>query len=345
MAPENEVKPNLNEEEPLEPDLLLCDPHHHLWDRPTSRYLLDEILADIGKNRVTQTVFVQCRALYRKDGPEELRCVGETESVHAIGEQSLKRENWQTNVAAGIVGYADLTLGAAVTPVLEAHIEASPTRFKGIRHCNAWDAYNDIVVPPNPGKGLLLNPKFREGFACLGKYHLSFDAWMFHPQLKELIDLALAFPDIPIILNHIGGPVRVGPYAAKRAEVARSWKKDMAELATCPNVAVKIGGFGMPLMGFGWHETAQSPGSAELAKAIRPYFQWCIEKFGVDRCMFESNFPVDKISFSYTVMWNAFKLVSLDLTKTERAGLLHDNAVKAYRLPSDRRKQTNSFKK
>jgi predicted TIM-barrel fold metal-dependent hydrolase len=234
-------------------------------------------------------------------------------------------------VAAGIVGFADLTLGSEVAPVLEAHIAASRNRFRGTRFTSTWDASNEISSRVKTPK-MLSDSKFREGFACLHKYNLSFDAWLYHTQLLDLADLANAFPDTPIILNHIGGPIGIGPYARKREEVFQEWKQGIASLSTCPNVALKLGGFGMPLLGFGWHERPKPPNSAELAEAIAPYIHWCVDRFGPDRCMFESNFPVDKASYSYTVVWNAFKRISKDFSPRDRAALFHDTAVKVYRL-------------
>jgi predicted TIM-barrel fold metal-dependent hydrolase len=176
------------------------------------------------------------------------------------------------------------------------------------------------------------NPQFREGFAYLHKYNLSFDAWLYHTQLMELVGLANSFPDTPIILDHIGGPLGIGPYAGKREEVFQEWKQGIAALSLCPNVVVKLGGLGMPLTGFGWHEQPTPPNSAELAEAMAPYYNWCIDHFGADRCMFESNFPVDKLSYSYTTIWNAFKRISKDFSSTDQAALFHDTAVKVYRL-------------
>ena len=335
MATEHEAWLGLTKEEPIDPDLPICDPHHHLWDRPNDRYLLEELLQDTGGgHRIVQTVFVECRSMYKRGGPEEMQPVGETEFVQGIAAQSTSGQYGMTAVAAGIVGFADLTLGAAVIPVLEAHIAASKNRFHGIRHISTWDASPDIVSTRNPPKGLLLDPKFREGFACLQKYGLSFDAWLYHPQLMELVDLARAFPDTPIVVNHIGGPLGIGPYAGKRKEVFQDWKRGMAALATCPNMVVKLGGLGMPRCGFGWHERTIPPSSAELAEAMAPYYRWCIEQFGVDRCMFESNFPVDKISYSYNVLWNAFKRISEDFSPQERGALFYETAVKVYRLPT-----------
>jgi len=333
MVSEHEAWLELTLEEPIDPALPICDPHHHLWDRPNDRYLLEELLKDTGGgHHIVQTVFVECQSMYRKDGPEEMWPVGETEFVQGIADQVAGAQYGLTAVASGIVGFADLTLGAAVAPVLEAHITASKNRFRGIRHISTWNASPNIISTRHPPKGLLLDSKFREGFACLQKYDLSFDAWLYHPQLMELVDLARAFPGIPIVVNHIGGLLGTDPYDRKSEDVFNDWKRGIAALAACPNVVVKLGGLGMPRSGFGWHEQAAPPASTELAEAMAPYYRWCIEQFGVERCMFESNFPVDKISFSYTVIWNAFKRIAEGFTLQERAALFYDTAVKVYRL-------------
>jgi len=346
MVTQLEAWLRLTREDPIDPDIPICDPHHHLWDYPDDlpenrvptyarhvrHYLLKELLEDTGGgHNIEQTVFMECSSMYRKYGPQELRPVGETEFVQGIAAQSASGQYGNTAVAAGIVGFADLTLGSGAAPVLESHIAASRERFRGIRYISTWDASKDIdsrVATPK----LLSDPKFREGFACLHRYNLSFDAWLYHPQLMDLVDLARAFPDTPIILNHIGGPLGVGPYAGKREEVFQDWKRGIAALSTCPNVAVKLGGLGLPRSGFGWHERPRPPNSAELAEAMAPYYRWCIDQFGVDRCMFESNFPVDKMSYSYTVIWNAFKRISKDFSPRDKAALFHDTAVRVYRL-------------
>jgi predicted TIM-barrel fold metal-dependent hydrolase len=223
-------------------------------------------------------------------------------------------------------------LGEAVLPVLEAHLEASPNRFRGIRHIVAWDASGLQANRTFPPPGLLLDPTFRAGFACLQRYNLSFEAWLYHSQLPDLIDLAQTFPETTIILNHIGGPIGTGPYAAYRSYVYQSWQHTIAGLAACPNVVVKLGGLGMPVCGFDWHERSVPPGSAELAEAMAPYYLACIEQFGVDRCMFESNFPVDKQSCSYPVLWNAFKKLVSGASDAEKDALFHDTAARVYRL-------------
>ena len=319
-------------EEAIEPDLLICDPHHHLWDLPESRYLVDELLKDIGGgHRVTTTVFVECLQMYRTDGPDEMRPVGETEFMERITGASESRAG-NVRVAAGIVGFAELTLGPAVQQVIEAHMKES-SRIRGLRYASAWDASEQIRnAHTKPPKDLLQNRAFRAGFACLSKFGLSFDAWLYHPQIPELADLARAFPDITIVLDHIGGPLGIGPYAGKREDVFALWRKNITELAQCANVVVKLGGLTMTMSGFGWHKRDAPPGSIELAEAMAPYYQTCIDCFGVERCMFESNFPVDRASCAYTIQWNAFKRLTQGYSQAERSALFHDTATRVYRL-------------
>jgi predicted TIM-barrel fold metal-dependent hydrolase len=322
----------------LEPDLPICDPHHHLWDRQpprvAPRYLLDEILEDAGSGHtIVSTVFIECGAMYRPDGPEALRPVGETEFVNGIAAMSASGLYGTTRVAAGIVGTADLRLGAAVGEVLDAQLAAGGGRFRGIRRAAAWDA--DPAVPGHrtlPGPGLFARAEFRAGFAQLGPRQLTFEAWCYHPQIPEVTALARAFPGTTIILNHFGGPLGVGVYAGKADDVFAQWRTHLAELATCPNVVAKLGGINMEMNGFGWHEQGRPPGSQALAEATRRYYDFTIEKFGPQRCMFESNFPVDKASCSYTVLWNTFKRLAAGYSAAEKAALFHDTAARVYRL-------------
>src|SRR5215831_19762114 len=216
-------------EAPLEPEFPICDPHHHLWDRPNDRYFLDDLLRDTRSHNIVATVAVECRAMYRKEGPAEFKPVGETEFLDGVAARAASTPGNTTLVASGIVGHADLRLGDAVAQVLEAHMAASPDRFRGIRHSTTWDASEKIRS--DAPAGLLANSSFRSGFACLQHYGLSFDAWLYHPQLPELAGLARAFPNVTIILDHIGGPLGVGPYAGKRDEVLQAWRKGIAELA------------------------------------------------------------------------------------------------------------------
>jgi len=320
-------------EEILEPERPICDPHHHLWDHPGRRYLLDELLADTGSgHNVVATVFVECMSMYRAAGPAETRPVGETEFVNGVAAMSASGGFGPTRVAQGIVSFADLALGERVGAVLDAHLAASP-RFRGIRHAAGWDASDQIRNShTDPPPGLLRDARFRRGFAELAPRGLTFDAWLYHPQLPELTDLAKAFPDTTIILDHFGGPLGIGPYTGRRAEVFAAWKASIRALADCPNVVVKLGGLVMPLNGFGFHKREQPIGSVELAEATRDWYLHTIEGFGVERCMFESNFPVDKASVSYRALWNSFKRIAAGFSAAERAALFHDTAVRVYRL-------------
>ena len=320
-------------EDIVEPGLPICDPHHHLWDHPDSRYLLDELLADTGSgHNVVSTVFVECASMYRAEGPEALRPVGETEFVNGIAAMSASGGYGPTRACAGIVGFADLTLGSAVAEVLDAHLLASP-RFRGIRHAAGWDASDSVRNShTNPFEHLLLDERFRKGFAELARRGLSFDGWLYHPQIPELTDLARAFPDTTIIFDHFGGPLGIGPYAGRQTDIAAQWREDVAELARCENVVAKLGGIVMPVNGFGFHKRARPPGSDEIVQATGDYHRHAIDVFGVERCMFESNFPVDKQSCSYAVLWNAFKKLVADASPAEKAALFHDTAARVYRL-------------
>ena len=322
------------QEEVLEPALPICDPHHHLWDFEAHRYLLPDLLADLTSGHdVRSSVFIECTAMYRATGPEELRSLGETEFVNGAAAMSASGTYGPVRACAGIVGFANLSLGARVEPVLHTHLAVSGGRFRGIRHISAFDPSGAVRRShTNPPPGLLAEARFREGFACLGKLGLSFDAWLYHPQLDELTALARAFPEQPIVLNHVGGPLGIGPYAGKRAEVFPVWQKAIRELATCPNVLVKLGGLGMKIIGYDLHKRPRPPGSQELADLWRPYMETCIEAFSPRRCMFESNFPVDKVSGSYRVYWNAFKRLASSASKAEKAALFHDTAARFYRL-------------
>lgn len=330
----------LSEENVLEPNLKICDPHHHFWefrdDQTQSRYLLDDILADINSgHNIVSTVYIECGAMYKDTGREEMRPIGETEFVNGIAAMSASGNYGASRIASGIVGHANLLLGDSVIPVLEAQIAAGGTRFRGVRHSVPWDDSDDVPVirgkrPPH----LLMNKIYREGFAQLSKYGLSYEAWLYHPQIPELIDLANAFPDTTIILNHFGGPLGIGPYANKRKEVFEVWKKDISELAKCSNVFAKLGGINMEINGFSWHLSQKPPSSETLMEATRDWYNYTIDKFGVDRCLFESNFPVDKISCSYNVIWNSFKRLTKGYSESEKTLLYHDNASRIYRLNS-----------
>jgi L-fuconolactonase len=320
-------------EEPLDPSLPICDAHHHLWYNNDINYTVEDFLQDIsGGHNVCRTVFVESRLMLKKDGPPEMQPVGETEFVRKITTRAKGGSGRMPAIAAGIIGFADLTMGAYVVPVLEAHITAGKKRFRGVRYTTAWDASRDIKSRRDVTRGLLGDRKFREGFATLRRYGLSFDAWLYHPQLMELVELAREFPDIPIIVDHAGGPLRIGPYALKRGAAFEEWKRGIEALSGCRNVYMKLGGLGMKISGYRWNEADKPPRSTELAGVFGPYYLWCIECFGVARCMFESNFPVDNASYSYTVLWNAFKRITANFSNAERQALFHDTAVNVYHL-------------
>ena len=329
----------LTKEEALEPDLPICDPHHHFWDFrteriPHQRYLLHELADDVNSgHNVRSTVFVEARAMYRSSGPDEMRPVGEVEFVQGLAAASESGLYGPARAAASIVGNANLNLGDAVEPVLEALQAASPNRFRGIRHSVTWDPHPEIeVTSAHRMPGQLASDDFRAGARVLARMGLSLEGWMYFPQLPELADFAKAVPDLQIILNHIGGLLRVGPYANNDDEVLATWRSGIAAVAECPNVTVKLGGIGMPRTGFDWHEREQPIGSEELAESMAPFMHYCIEQFGPDRSMFESNFPVDKVSYSYNVMYNAFKRLSRDYSASERANMFHDTAARVYRV-------------
>lgn len=336
VQPRPPIRPDwlaLVHEPALEPELGIIDPHHHFALSGAEGYGLADLQADIGSvggggHRVEATVYIECRAGYRTDRPMELRPVGETEAV--IG---MVQDTSSPDVCAGIVAYADLMLGALVKPVLEAQIAAGKGRVKGIR--------NSTVSHPDPAArgaainrpaGMLLDPRLREGFATLSPLGLTFDAWVYHTQLGELTDLARAFPGTVIVLDHLSGILGIGPYAGQRDAVFAEWRRSLCEFAECPNTRVKLGGLGMPLFGFGFHEQPLPPTSERLAAAWRPYIETAIEVMGADRCMFESNFPVDKASCGYGVLWNAFKRITAGCSADVKAALYRETARRTYRL-------------
>jgi predicted TIM-barrel fold metal-dependent hydrolase len=327
------------EEDIIEPDLAIIDPHHHLWDYPESRYLLGELLRDTGSgHRIEKTVFVECGAMYRtagdpQAGTQNMQPVGEVEFVQGVAAMSDSGQYGLTRVASGIVGHADLTLGRGVKSVLQALMAASPNRFRGIRHGAGWHASPAIRNShSHPMQSLMLDATFREGFAVLGELGLSFDAFFYHHQLREFTDLARAFPDVTIILDHFGGPLGIGPYANQQSAVFSAWRDSVTELTDCHNVYFKLGGINMKVNGYEWHKRALPPTSDELVDATGQYYEHCIKTFGAGRCMFESNFPVDGESCSYAVLWNAFKKMSSGLNMADRQALFYDTAAKVYRL-------------
>ena len=318
----------------LEPDLPIVDTHHHLWDVPGYRYLLDDLLADLdcGHN-VVATVFEECRSMYRAGGPEEMKPVGEVEFVAGVAAMSDSGRYGPARICRGIVGFADLSLGERVAAVLEAQIEAGGGRFRGIRYSAGWDA--DPIIGNShgvAGPGLYRDPKVRAGLRELARLGLVLDAWVFHPQLGDAVELARAFPDASIVMCHMGGPLGYGPYAGRGDEVFARWKASMTELAKCPNVVVKLGGVMMRLAAYDYMALPAPPSSEELAGHWGRYVKTCIDLFGADRCMVESNFPVEKMGIGAAALWNALKRLTAGASADEKTAIFSGTANRVYRL-------------
>lgn len=337
FSPFTSVNPEwlaLHSEEILQPALPIVDAHHHFWDRPGWPYLFHNLLEDIGSgHNIVATVFVQAWAMYRAGGPKWQRSIGEVEFVNGMAAMGASGAYGKTNVAAGIVGYADLRDAEHLDALLTALERAGGGRLRGIRQITAWDDEPSLNNPEAEAKaGMLRDPAFRRGLAALSKAGLSFDAWIYHPQFDELIEAAQAAPETQIVLNHFGGPLGIGPYEGKGDAVFKQWSASIKALARCPNVSMKVGGLGLRVIGQNLSKLPKPPSSEHLAKLWRPYVETTIEAFGAKRCMFESNFPVDKGSYSYAVGWNAFKRLASGASEEERKHLFSETARRFYRL-------------
>ena len=324
------------QEPTLEPNLPICDPHHHFWvQRPEppayQRYLLADLASDINSgHNVRSTVFIEARSEYRTEGPEELRPVGEVEFVEKLADESAGGAYGPARAAAAIIGRADLKLGERVRPVLSALQAASPGRFRGVRHSVGWDPSPEVV--DREIQGALATDGYRAGARVLAEMGLLLETSLYFPQLDELAAFASAVPDLTIVPNHVGGLLRVGPYSNRDNEVLAEWRRGVATVAKCPNIVMKLGGVGQARYGFDWSRREVPVGSEELAESLAPLMNYCIEQFGPDRCMFESNFPVDKVSYSYNVLYNAFKRLSQGYSPSERAAMFHDTAARVYSI-------------
>lgn len=321
-------------EEAIQPDLPIVDAHHHLWTREHNKYLLPEFLRDINTgHNIIGSVFIECNTAYRQTGPDDLRVLGETEFAASVADMSTSVGPGGPRVNAGIVGCADLRRGARVREILESQIEAGRGRFRGIRMTSAWHPHPEVrATTSDAPEGMLLHSDFREGFSHLARLNLSFDGWLYHTQLPDFIDLAESFPDTSLILNHVGAPVGVGPHEGRRREVFADWTANIRKLARHENVVVKLSGLGLRIAGFSFHNELVAPTSTELAEAWRPYIETCIDEFGPQRCMFASNFPVDKGTCSYPIVWNAFKRIAERYSDTEIESLFRSTAKRVYRL-------------
>ncbi|MEM7523169.1 MAG: amidohydrolase family protein [Pseudomonadota bacterium] len=321
-------------EDALEPDRPIIDPHHHLWERPNARYLFHDLIEDVyAGHNIVGTVYVQCRSMHRKDGPEEMKPVGEVEFVVGAAAMGDSGHYGPCRVCAGIVGTADLTLGAAVAPVLDALAAAGGGRLKGVRMPVAASEDPGVVTSAiAPPLGLMALESVAEGVREMGRRGLVLDIWCYQTQLGEALALARRAPEATIVIDHVGGVLGVGGFKGRRDEVYDGWRADMAALAASPNVRVKLGGLAMHTVGWGFETAATAPGSAMLADAWRPYIEPCIEMFGPERAMFESNFPVDKGMVSYGVCWNAFKRLASGASEGEKDSLFRGVAADTYRL-------------
>jgi len=317
-------------EDVLEPDLAIVDPHHHLWPPGAGmHYAIGDLHADVGDgHRVVHTVFVECRSSYRPDGPAELRPVGETEFVAGVAAAD------PTGLIAGIVAHADLRL-ENLDDVLDAHAAAGQGLFCGIRHAlSRADGRAQLAIPGHAPEGLFADESFRRGVARLGQRGLTYDSWQYHYQAREFLELARAVPGTTMVLDHFSTPLGVGPFAAQTEEIFATWKADMADIAACPNVVAKLGGMAMPDNGFGWHKAEQPATSDQFVAAQRRYYEHMIECFGAERCMFESNFPVDRTALSYRTVWNAFKKIAAGCSAEEKEALFAGTASRVYRVGS-----------
>lgn len=334
----------------------IIDPHHHLWDwcrpephkpaskysydhvlRHTPRYLAEELLADLNSGHdIRATVHLECGSMHRRQGPTEMAPIGETEFVNGVAAMGASGVYGDCQLCAGIVGYADLSVGDRAAAVLEAHMTAGGGRFRGIRQSAAYDADPEVIEPSTRRRaGLYRDAQFRAGFRRLASLNLTFDAWLFEPQLPDLIDLARAFPDAMICLDHAGTPLGIGAYRGHRAKRFPSWRTSVETLAKCPNVYVKLGGLGMPYSAFPSFRAKPRASSAQLAEEWRPYIEVCIEAFSPARAMFESNFPVDALTCSYATLWNVFKRLAEPYTDTEKHELFFGTAARFYRIQID----------
>jgi len=319
------------QEDVLEPALPIIDPHHHLWLRSGYTYLMPELAADLASgHNIIATVYAECHSMYRKDGVDGQRSLGETEFVRGQAAMSNSGEFGNARACDVMFGNVDLTLGGAVEPILEQHIEASGGRFRGVRLSSGWhadDKIGNVAAQPQ----LLLDPRVNEAVAAVKRLGLSLDCWLYHPQIDEVAQLADAHPDLTIILNHVGSPILGGPYRGKTDDVFKQWKAAIIRLGKRDNVFVKLGALPIRMPSYEG-DRSLPPSSQEVAAAWQPWMETCIEAFGPSRSMYESNFPVQKRWCSYQVCWNAFKRISAGASAAEKTDLFAGSAARAYRM-------------
>ena len=323
----------LGEETPVDPNLRIVDPHHHLWDRGGSRYLAEELHEDTSKgHNVTNTVFVECKAEYRRNSQERFQSLGETEFV---AKEAERLEEFSETKISGIVGFVDLGLGEELEEVLVAHDRSSSGLMRGVRHATAWSDDPEIsIAHTKPTKGVMGSKLFLKGVSKLSEFNFSFDAWLYFNQLPELLYLARVTPETNIVINHLAAPLKIGKWAETPQEVDEIWRSNLQELANCENVYLKIGGIGMDnYFANDWVNQTKPPTSDEVASVWKEKILWCIELFGTHRCMFESNYPVDRQTLPYSVIWNCFQKVTDSFTESEKSDLFSSTACTVYRIP------------
>ncbi len=328
-------------EEIIDPERPIIDPHHHLWKKHfATKYLLADFWKDTTSgHNIVKSVYVECRSFYRRDGPEHLMPLGETETVAGLARESLEAaigsDTGLTHIA-GIVAHADLTLAREpekLEELLQGHQQAGAGLIKGIRHSGARDSRpENLIIPGRAPAYLYGREDFRAGLRTLAKHGFTYDTWHFHHQNEDFLELAQAVPEVTMILDHFGTPLGVGIYRGNQDTIYQQWKQDIAQIAKCPNVYAKLGGLAMPDNGFGWDKRDLPPDSDELVKRQQKYYMHTIECFGPQRCMFESNFPVDRLSLPYHVVWNGFKKLVSDFSEEDKHAMFYGNAEKVYRL-------------
>jgi L-fuconolactonase len=330
-----EMSMNTQADTVLDHNLEICDAHHHIWDFPTGKYLADELLGDLlSGHNVTSSIYVECGYGYDQTLQPHLAPVGETKLVDQFADDVLIRTNGRIHACKAIVGYADLSQGNRVKEVLEAHLEQS-RRFVGIRHATGWDSDAKIRNAHTfPSERLMLTPNFVDGIRSLADMGLTFDAWLYHPQIKELVALSKKVPNQKMILDHVGGVLGIASYRGKKEEIFEQWKTDISLAAQQENIFVKLGGLAMSICGMGFNKRAIPVTAEELMRVTAPYYLHVIEKFGVDRCMFESNFPVDKVGVSYRTLWNSFKYLTQNFSNCEKNALFKHTAERIYAGPA-----------
>ena len=332
---QREINPEwlaLRSEEAVDPGQPIIDPHHHLWDPPGRRYLFDDLRADLDCGHdIRATVFIECRSMYRAAGPEEMRCVGEVEFIAGVAAQSDSGRYGDRRICAGIVGHVDYALGDRFEAVLEAQQAASGGRLRGFRGRSSSHADPGIDHWRTPRDVLAAAPT-RQAVAVIARHGLSLDLWTYQTQAADVADLCRAYPNLTVIIDHAGGPLACGAYRQQAPEMFAAWQAGIRALAQLPNTVIKLSGLGMRFSGLDFYDAPLPPSSDELAAAIRPWFETCIDAFGPERAMFASNFPADKGGYSYGVMWNAFKKLTASCSPAERDALFHGTARRIYAI-------------